>query len=142
MPDAVPRHPRSVGEGRISPVELQPLRGLPGSYRMVDYARPPENSYGLHAAAGERGYQPLRHLHPGRPIQEGTAMHIADLNLAGLATLAFLVLFLPSTGLIHRRARAIAARRSQADQRRQLERLIVEEAVKVTAAEVCHEKHV
>jgi hypothetical protein len=51
-----------------------------------------------------------------------------DVNLAGLATLAFLILFLPSTGLIHRRARALATRRDRENHERHLNRLLVEEA--------------
>lgn len=62
-------------------------------------------------------------------------MHISDLNLAGLATLAFLILFLPSTGLIHRRARAIALRSLERERQRELDKLIVEEAGRILAAD-------
>jgi hypothetical protein len=60
-------------------------------------------------------------------------MYLSDMNLAGLAALAFLVLFLPSTGLIHRRARAIALRSLERDRQRDLEKLIVEEASRILA---------
>jgi len=62
-------------------------------------------------------------------------MHVSDYNLAGAALAAFLVLFFPSTGLIHRRARKMAVRAIAREQARQLEALVLEEATKICAAE-------
>lgn len=58
-------------------------------------------------------------------------MHIADLNLAGLATIAALALFFPGIGLIEHRRRAVASRQSAQVQKRQLERLVLEEASRI-----------
>jgi flagellar biosynthesis/type III secretory pathway M-ring protein FliF/YscJ len=68
-------------------------------------------------------------LSKSRAIQEKQKM--MDYNLAGLATIAFLVLFLPSTGLIHRRARALATRAKQQADSRELRELLQAEAYRV-----------
>ena len=51
-----------------------------------------------------------------------------DLNLAGLATVSLLALFFPAVGLIGRRARAVAARRTSQAERGELNKLVLEEA--------------
>jgi hypothetical protein len=101
-------------------------------YRMVDYTSETKNPDGLYEVAGERRYQPLRHMPPGITIQKGTrTMHVSDLNLAGLATLSFLVLFFPGVGLIeHRRRRAADRARGRA-QKRELNKLVLEEAIRL-----------
>jgi flagellar biosynthesis/type III secretory pathway M-ring protein FliF/YscJ len=68
-------------------------------------------------------------LSESRAIQETQEM--MDYNLAGLALIAFLVLFLPCTGLIHRRARARAARAQQQADSRELRELLHAEAYRV-----------
>lgn len=67
--------------------------------------------------------------------------HFSDLNLAGLATLALLVLFFPCTGLIHRRARAVAARAIDREQKRQLQALLLAEAMRVVSGQAERETH-
>lgn len=79
-------------------------------------------------------------MREGAAVQEEPEM-TSDLNLAGLATIAFLALFLPSTGLIHRRARRVAARSIDQEQRRQLEAIVLEEAMKLCREQSAREAY-
>lgn len=104
------------------------------AYRVVAYTEQPEDTHEPDEVAALRSRIPLRNLSRSQPLQtpeKESRMHITDINLAGLATIAFLVLFLPSTGLIHRRAQAIAKRARERDQQRELEKLVVEQAEQV-----------
>jgi hypothetical protein len=58
-------------------------------------------------------------------------MHAADLNLAGLATISLLALFFPGVGLLERRAEARAKKRSAERRQRELEQLMIEEAMQI-----------
>ena len=60
-------------------------------------------------------------------------MHLSDMNLAGFAVIAFLALFFPSSGMIHRRARRIATARQQRTEALRLRELIVEEAARLVS---------
>lgn len=60
-------------------------------------------------------------------------MHLSDMNLAGLAVIAFLALFFPSSGMIHRRARRIAITRQQRTEALRLQELIIAEASRLVS---------
>jgi hypothetical protein len=105
---------------------------------MVDAERC-DPSHATHEIERRSRREPLCIVPDGGTVQE--TKKVKDVNLAGLAMLAFLILFLPGTGLIHRRARALAIRSKEREQKRALEALLLEEAMRALAKERSEDLH-